>query len=282
VSSVVAAIDPRALRAERMLGSIGLWGALLTLAVLAASVLLRLATSIDAAGNAVSSLPEAVETLARLAHRIAAMGVTVLALLAAGAAMAARPVPLGRFVAVVGILALTVFLAVIGRYTTGYKVPAVTLGNVVGGIALVCAFWWLNRQATRGSLEPAGHATAFAWLALAALLAQSGLGAATSALAMRGDRLLDPIHLAVGLLVVALTALAAWPHCKRRDSTCIFALGIAILAAFQFASGLFLAAAGAARPLAPAWIHALTACALGMGLIALAVRKPADRGTSPN
>lgn len=268
----MAPMDARALRAERLLAGVGLWGAALTLAVLGASVLLRLSTTFDAAGAAVSSLPEAMEAAARIAHRLAAMGVTVLALLAAWAAVASRPMPVGRVVAVAVILALTVFLAVLGRYTTGYRVPAVTLGNVVGGMSLACAFWWLRRQGLRGARTGPAWSARLAWLAFAALLAQSALGAAASALAMRGDRLLDPLHLAMGLLVVVLTGLAAWPHRKQRESR-TFALGIALLAAFQFASGLFLAAAGSARPFAPAWIHAMTACALALGLIALAVGK---------
>ena len=274
MSSPTLVHDDRALRAARLLGLSGMWGTFLTLAVLAASVFLRLSTSLDAAGNAVSSLPETVEILARLAHRIAAMGVTVLALLAAWAALASRPMPLGRVCAVTAVVVLTIFLAVIGRYTTGYKVPIVTLGNVVGGIMLVSAFWWLHRESLPERSSSRG--TRFAWLAFAALLAQSGLGAVTSALAMRGERMLDPLHLSMGALVVALTALAAWPHRKHRE-TCIFALGLALLAAFQFANGVFLAAAGAARPLAPAWLHALTACALGMGLIALAAGRRGGR-----
>ena len=278
MNAPVLAPDHRALRAERFLGTVGLWGAILTLGVLAASVLLRLATSLDAAGNAVSQLPETVELLARLAHRIAAMGVTVLALLAAWAAVASRPVPPGRLIAVASVLALTVFLAVIGRYPSGYKVAGITLGNVVGGISLVSAFWWLHRQALPGSIE--ARAARYAWLAFAALLAQAGLGAATSVLAMRGVRILDPLHLSMGAIVVALTVLAAWPHRKRRE-TGIFAFSVVLLAAFQFASGVFLAAAGAARPLAPAWLHALTACALAMGLVSLTSRLPSRRSAAP-
>ena len=261
----------RAERAARLLRRVGHWGALLTLAVLAASMLMRLTTAIDAEGAARSGLPEAIEAAARLGHRLAAMGVSVLALLAAMIAFTTRPAPPGRLVAVALVLALTVFLAVLGRYTPGYRAAIVTVGNVVGGIGLACAFWWLRERSSGIVPIARSREAALAWLAFAALVAQSGLGAATSALAMHGQRTLDPLHLAMGIAFAAFAALAAWPH-RRRPGSARLALAVVLLVAFQFALGLFLASAVLGRPWPLAWTHAMGACALAIALTALAAR----------
>ncbi len=261
----------RAQRATRLLGRVGHWGALLTLAILAASVLLRLSSFIDADGVAHSRLPGAVETVARLAHRVSAMAVSVLALLAAMIAFTTRPVPPGRIAAVVLILAVTVFLAILGRYTPGYRDAMVTLGNVLGGLLLVSAFWWLREHAAAIASGARAHEVALAWIAFAMLLAQAALGATTSALAMHGQRGLDAVHLGTGVAFLVLVAFAAWPH-RKRAPTRALALRVALLTATQLAMGLFLAAASFGRPWALAWGHAMVACLLAMALVSLASR----------
>jgi len=44
------------------------------------------------------------------------------------------------------LLALTLFLAVLGRATPGSQRPAVTLGNVLGGLTMLGLFWWLQLE----------------------------------------------------------------------------------------------------------------------------------------
>lgn len=267
-AAAVSADPARALRAGRLLARTGLWGTALTVVILAASVLLRLSTAFDAQGASISRLPEAVETAARLGHRVAAMAVTVMALFAAMVAFGARPAPRGRVIAVVTILVLTVFLAVLGRYTPGYAVPAVTLGNVLGGMLLACAFWWLREE--RGDTPFARGPLLAAELAFAALVVQAGVGAVASALALRGSTIADPLHAVTGTAFLACTLVAAGMH--RGRATAGLARGIALVALAQFAAGAILALAGTARPWPLAWLHAMVALGLAVALTSLVAR----------
>jgi len=261
----------RAPRATRLLARVGSWSTVLTCAILAASVLLRLSTAFDAGGAAQSRLPELVETISRLAHRFAAMAVSVLALLAAMVAFTTRPLPRGRLAAVATILVLTVFLAVLGRYTPGYAAAAVTVGNVVGGMLLACAFWWLREDGLLRSAPPGPRAFVLAGTAFAALVGQSALGAATSAIALRSASALDPLHAAAGVACAILVGFAAWPHRHRASSR--LPAGVAAGAvAMQLALGPLLALAGGARPAALAWAHGMVALALALALVSLAAR----------
>ena len=209
----------------RTLSAAGLWGAILTLVILAMSALLRLGTEIGA-GEAVSTLPAGVEQWARIAHRVAAMGVGILVALALVATWRERPVPRAQSAAVACVVGLTLLLSVIGRHTPGYRLDVVTVANVLGGIALASAFWWL--RGASGPARAGGDRVALA--ALGVLFALAALGAAADAAAA-----------ALGVLV-----------------------------AMQFAIGLALIGAPGARPIAPAWAHAMVACALALLLVGLA------------
>jgi hypothetical protein len=238
------------------LARIGTWGAVLTLAILLASALLRLASGVEA-GEARSLLPSAVETLARIAHRLSAMGVAILAAGALVATVRERPAPRPRVLAVAAIVVLTLVLALIGRYTPGYRVTAVTVVNVAAGTALACAFWWLRELAA-----PRRFA-ALAVTALALLLAQAALGAAASAAAMWGGRGFGALHVWVAMVFVIVAAAAAWQQRARR------ALGAAVLSltVAQVALGAYLVGA---RPTALALAHAAIAAVLGLMLVRLA------------
>jgi cytochrome c oxidase assembly protein subunit 15 len=81
--------------------------------------------------------------LARVAHRISAMvvGVLVILTLAVTTQRAARS--LHNLLTSAALLVLTVFLAVLGRYTAGTLSPAVALANLAGGYAMLMLFWSL-------------------------------------------------------------------------------------------------------------------------------------------
>ncbi|MGZ5039652.1 MAG: hypothetical protein ACXWHZ_11040 [Usitatibacter sp.] len=252
-------------RTRRLLAGAGTWGALFTVAIVGLSALLRLTTRIDA-GEAISSLPATVQDAVRLAHRVSAMGVAFLAALALVAAAGERPMPRRRVVAVAAVVALTVLLAMLGRYTPGYRIAVVTILNVTGGTALACAFWWLREQ---GAAAPAHAARAILpRLALAVLLAQSAIGSAMAAAAMWGERAFGPLHLGLGALFAGLVAAAAWRH--RRHSA--IALSIGLLAALVLALGVVLWFAQGDRIWTVAAMHAIIACALALGLVSLAQR----------
>jgi hypothetical protein len=249
---------------QRRLRLIGTWGAILTLAILLASALLRLATGIEA-GEARSLLPPAVETGARIAHRLSAMGVAILAALAVAVTLRDRPAPASRVVAVAAIVALTLVLASIGRYTPGYRLAAVTVINVTGGTALACAFWWLREIAMTPSADSGGGPSIVPALALVLLLTQSALGAAASAAAMWGAPASAPLH--AWMAVPFLIAVAA-ASLRARERRAV-ALAVVALAALQVALGIYLGSAGA-RPLAFTLAHAAIAFLLALPLVSMA------------
>jgi len=81
-------------------------------------------------------------------------------------------------------LALALFLAWLGRYTPS-SLPAVTIGNLLGGMATLAVLWWLrsaalaHRSAHRADAAPAVAGPAGIGLAL--VFAQMALGALVSA-----------------------------------------------------------------------------------------------------
>ena len=239
------------MNARRLLPQVGTWGALLTVVILAMTVLLRLATRIEG-GEPVTTLAPDVAQWVRLAHRVAAGAVGVLAALAL---VAARD---RHTYAVAG---LTLLLALVGRHSAGYRVDIATVVNVAGGIALVAAFWRLRAGGPWRADLPAA-------VALLLLVLLAAFGAATDAAAMRGERAFGPLHLGLGLLFAVVALAAAWRHRGQAAR----AAAIALLVALQVPLGLWLVASGT-RPLAPGWIHAMAACVLAMLLAGL--RKPA-------
>ena len=249
---------------QRRLRLIGTWGAILTLAILLASALLRLATGIEA-GEAHSLLPPAVEIGARIAHRLSAMGIAILAALALVATLRNPPAPASRVTAVATIMALTLVLALIGRYTPGYRVTAVTVINVTGGTALACAFWWLREIAMTPATDPGRGLPIVPALALILLLAQSALGAAASAAAMWGAPASMPLHPGAAILFLIVAVAASWRRRERRAP----ALAIAALAALQLGLGAYLGWTDA-RPLAFTLAHAAIASLFALPLVSLA------------
>jgi heme A synthase len=251
------------MNAPRTLAASALWGAMLTVVILAMSVLLRLGTQLEA-GEGISTLPPGVETWARVAHRVAAMGVGILAALAFVAVWRGESPPRPSMRAAAVVVALTALLAAIGRYTPGYRVDLVTVLNVAGGVALAAAFWALR---PRGGAPPDPVALA----ALVLLLALAALGAAADVVAMRGARAFGPLHLWIAAIFACLALWAAWRQRKRR----FVAAATAILTASQFALGFALLASRELRPLALGWLHAMIACALALLLVSLGLgRRP--------
>ena len=122
--------------------------------------------------------------VARLAHRVIATVALAGVLALVALCLVGRPRRWGDGLLALLALLLTVGLAVLGVWTRGARVPAVALGNLLGGMLLVAVCW---RIAT-GAARPvrAGHqgstaVTAVATLVSLALLGQIGLGALTSA-----------------------------------------------------------------------------------------------------
>jgi cytochrome c oxidase assembly protein subunit 15 len=121
--------------------------------------------------------------VARMAHRVIASAALVLVLVMLMAALASRPVlwPEGRMA--LGLLVLALFLAVLGRWTAQARLPAVTLGNLLGGFAMfaLSVRMALVAAAPLSTRPGAAPLAPWAWLAGLLLLAQVALGGLVSA-----------------------------------------------------------------------------------------------------
>ena len=76
------------------------------------------------------------------------------------------------------LLALAIGLAVLGRWTAGSRMPAVVIGNLLGGLLMLALSWRL----AAGAIKPARPVLrALAWMGVVVLFVQIALGALVSA-----------------------------------------------------------------------------------------------------
>ncbi|MFT3818065.1 MAG: COX15/CtaA family protein [Rubrivivax sp.] len=234
------------------------------------------------------------EGLARLAHRIVAT--VFLALAVALVLISRRPQPALRAERRLAwaLLLLTLALAALGVVTRGSTLPAVTLGNLLGGFGLLAISLRLGAPP---AVRPTIHLRRWAALALLALLAQAALGALVSgtfaALACSGwadcsraalasgwdAQVLNPwqalppdaaapgnargawlqlLHRGGAGLVLPLVAVAA--VLARRQGRRATALALALLLALQVALGSSMLSGS--LPLAAVLLHNLSAALL--------------------
>jgi heme A synthase len=260
--------EPRLLPAARTLLAIGAAGSALALVILGVSILLRLTTVFTDAGDPVSTLPVAIESAVRLLHRLAASSVGLLALWATALCWMRRPHAATAVMPTAAMVAATLVLAAIGPLTPGYRFATVTVANVVGGTVLLMACWWLReamtaapaRQARDPLLRPA----------LMVFLAHAGLGAAASALSVRGIRWLAFAHMGSAALVVIFAGALLWDRRSRAPLTRLVGAMTLLLAA-QIALGLALMAADP-HPVWLGFVHAMLSPLLAAGLVSIAVR----------
>ena len=253
----------------RGLRAIGTAGTLLALAILGTSMLLRLATFFGADGHAISTLSPGLEGALRLAHRLAASSVGLLAIYAVVLCWTRRPLPSHVVKPVAWMVATTVFLAVIGPLTSGYQIAAVTVSNVVGGMLLLMAFGWLRESVNfdaplRKSGDPLLRTAIFIFLLHIAT------GAAASAGEMHGVRWFAFLHLGTALLSTMFIGATLW---SRRDEPLLAGRVVAAtsLLTTQLALGLALLSLGA-RPTWLAFLHGMLSPLLALALVSLAVR----------
>lgn len=209
---------------------------------------------------------------ARVAHRLVA-SLTLLLVIGLVVATLRRPDLRAAARIARGLLALTVFLAVLGRFSAGTPSPAVAWANAVTGLALfaLCA---MLVAVTRGPRAREGHARArrfgSAVFALAAL--QVALGAWASvrhAAADCGASAACGVHRWLAVLVVA-GVLASAVALRRAGGDGALALALVLLALAQAVAGVTMLAG--AMPLALALAHNVLAALLLGGLAAAAVR----------
>lgn len=254
-------------------------------------------------GQAAAAAPSTTIDVLRLLHRITATALLPLLLLLLMGGFARKPERWDQRWTAVAAVVITLFLAVLGRWTTGAKVPAVTLGNLLGGFVLFALCLRMayadRRQQAAHELPPGLRALRLA--AVAAVVLQAALGGLVSSglagLSCPGlsCTLSDPIawealnpwhvpsanpsdwpvnpqgsiahllHRLLALVVVALVALTAWRLRGSRWQR--VGMLLLVLITLQFLLGVALVAAG--LPLLLALAHNLLAALLLALLLAL-------------
>ena len=115
---------------------------------------------------------------ARLAHRVLAVAALLLVIAMVMSCFATMPTLALQGRIALALLGIALFLAVLGRWTSGARVPAVAMGNLLGGFAMLalCA-----RMAGSGPSQQRPRLGAWAWAGAALLLCQIALGGLVSA-----------------------------------------------------------------------------------------------------
>lgn len=210
---------------RRLVRRVALLCAVLVFAVTSLSAFVRLsntAAEIAAAETATVAAESEAVLVARGAHRMAASATLLVVIGLMVLSLGPRPYLQREGLLSLGMFALVVFLAVLGRWSSGAVGPAVTLGNLLGGFLLFALCWrlaWPEPPAVALRVRP------LALLTAGALTAQVALGALTHPVHPWGAIIVTP-------LVVAL-AVGAWRAGWRPA-----AVGLAALLGLQLAIGL--------------------------------------------
>ncbi|MBL0123961.1 MAG: hypothetical protein IPP88_14960 [Betaproteobacteria bacterium] len=269
METLPASSAPTGESSTRGLRTTGTIGALLALAILGTSMLLRLATFFGTDGHSITTLSPQLEGALRLTHRLTASGVGLLAIYTVILCWTRRPLPSQLVKPIAWMVAATVFLAVIGPLTTGYQITAVTVSNVVGGMVLLMAFVWLRESVSfdprpRKPIEPLLRATIFVFLLHVAT------GAAASASEMHGIRWFAFLHLGTALLSTMFIGATLWyRRCDR-----LMARRVAVTAWLTVTLLMlgFLMMWLGARPTWLAFVHGMLSPLLAIPLASMAAR----------
>jgi heme a synthase len=135
------------------------------------------------AGEGLSGVARDGLVVARIAHRLLAVAALLLIIAMLMSTYSKQPVLRREGRMVLGLLALALFLAILGRWTAGARVPAVTLGNLLGGFALFalsCRLAWTLSQRSASAPSPRWLAR-WTWIGGALLVLQVLLGGLVSA-----------------------------------------------------------------------------------------------------
>jgi cytochrome c oxidase assembly protein subunit 15 len=170
---VTAADVERIERARRFAARAAAIGCALVLAVIVASAYIRLSQG----GPGWSGLTG----FARIVHRLAASAEALLVVMIVAVCWGVRRTWTGGALTAAVIAGLTVFLTLLGIVTAEAQTPAVTLGNLLGGMALLGSLWSLRLQAQ--STVPLAYSTTVFWMwaGVALLALQIALGGLVSA-----------------------------------------------------------------------------------------------------
>lgn len=257
----------------RVLRAIGAIASILALAILGASILLRLTTVFGADGAALSQLSSEVENAIRMVHRLSASSVGILALVAAVLGWKYWAVAPHVAKPIVWIVAATVLLAAIGPLTPGYRFSAVTIANVVAGTVLVAACWWL-RETLVVVPSPVAAWDSMLSLTTAVFAIHVGLGAAASVYAVRGAHWVAFLHTGSAMLTTLLLTSVLWDR-RLRPTQSMPVRVMAGLLGLQLVLGM-VSLWLEVRPVALGFVHAMVSALLAAGLVSIAVRDNLD------
>lgn len=247
--------------------------------------------------------------VARITHRVVAVAALLLVIALVMATLSKGPMLWREGRMALALLVLALFLAILGRWTAGAKVPAVMLGNLLAGFAMFAVSCRLAQSANRPPVAVAAHDPLARWARIAAalLVGQIVLGGLVSAghaglscpqlvacdLAGGSWQFLNPWHEApldladsanaagalvhglhrAGALVLAAVLLplggAAWRRGRRAGAAVI------LLLAVQVTLGALLVALG--LPLSVALAHNIAAALLLSAVLSLAANNRRGR-----
>lgn len=125
--------------------------------------------------------PSGIVTAARIAHRVAAVVALLLIIAMVINTWSKAPVLRREGTMVLGLLLLALFLAILGRWTAGAKVPAVVLGNLLAGFAMFALSCRLVQSLLPGRAARSATMSRWAWAGIAMLVAQVTLGGMVNA-----------------------------------------------------------------------------------------------------
>jgi cytochrome c oxidase assembly protein subunit 15 len=224
------------------------------------------------AGAVDATAAEGPVNFARLVHRLSASIAGAAVLLLALLSWVQTPRNRADLALSVALLAVTSFLAVLGRWSGAASPSWVTLGNLLGGMALIALLHWMQlRSAPAPATSGDRHGAALPGTALALSFAAVALGAVVGPQASTaGTGLPGLAHGFCGLLVLLLTAI---PALVRR--TVPPSARASILAAFALACALTLTGWISTRfgyPLPAALVHNLLAALLLLSLVTVTYR----------
>ncbi|HHH44760.1 MAG TPA: heme A synthase [Gammaproteobacteria bacterium] len=123
-------------------------------------------------------------TTAGAVHRFTASLLGVIVVAITFLALRGRRPPGVGLAAPLAVFALTVFLSVLGYSTPSPDMPAVTLGNLLGGMSMLALLWWMGQRSVanvHGNDVAATALRPWARLGLLLVAAQISLGALNSA-----------------------------------------------------------------------------------------------------
>lgn len=270
-------------------------GAVLTFVVIVAAAALRLLQIglgcepwPECYGSPAAEPHSALVVAMRAAHRLAAMAVAVLAVLAAGYAWRERSLAPGRMRAAGALVALTFLLAAFGIASGASVSVPVAVTNVAAGTAMLALFTWIAIADPAHRGRPRVRAYAVGTL-LAGVIA---LGVATSAklagracpelfacdalpgsedfAAALGNARLQLAHRLVALCAAAALAFLAWTAWRRGGRTRMAGTVLAVAVAVQMALGAALVLLD--LPLLAAAAHSATAALIVAAAVACASR----------